>query len=95
MAVAFFAVAFLAGAASRLVPSWEADFLAAVFLAVVLAELEDTNYLSIVVQELFRKLRGRDKTRTCQQPHGTLWHAHQGEAPAAVHARAAAFFSFL
>ena len=68
----FRAGAFLAGAAvlaAFAVVAGE-DFLAAAFLAVELDELEDTNYLSVVVQGIFRKHRGRDKTRTCQQPHG-------------------------
>src|SRR5680860_1242524 len=99
--VAVALLAFLAGilfAAALFAGVGEADFLTAVCLAVVLDELEDTNYLSIVVQELFRKLRGRDKARTCQQPHaycgmppksGPRWFTRAPQ----VHPRAAAFFS--
>src|ERR1700712_995137 len=62
LAEAFFAAAFLAGSGGA------ADFLAAAFLAGAFLTVEDTNYLSIEVQGTFRKLRGRDKTRTCQPP---------------------------
>src|SRR5688572_5160495 len=66
----FLAGAFLEGAADFAAFAVVGDegFLAAAFLAVELDELEDTNYLSVVVQGIFRNRRGRDKTRTCQQP---------------------------
>src|ERR1700710_2697300 len=60
LAEAFFAAAFLAGSGGA------ADFLAAAFLAGAFLTVEDTNYPSSDVQGTFRKLRGRDKARTCQ-----------------------------
>src|SRR3954452_6358363 len=94
--LAFFAAAFLAGA-DLAVADFAGAFFAAVFLAVELAELEDTNTSRIVFQGLLRNLRGRDKTRRCQQPHVhcVMPPKARGPRPTASHARAAAFFSFL
>ena len=79
----FLAGAFLGGAAdfADFAVVGDEGFLAAAFLAVELDELEDTNYLSVVVQGIFRKRRGRDKTRTCQQPHGHCGTATKARRP--------------